>query len=676
MKKLILIISFFSVSFGFYFHGDDSIPQSVDLIVSFITYNGYGNNLYIDNLMVGKKYQNDVAVISILNINKDTTFVTDTNSNAVIPKAVIFNAGKSNITIPFTVEMIVEEFGYSSIKQVQSLNSNLSTIVTFDTLHIDFGVPFISKVVSHLKDTNYTNDSLSQQSIYLIGAPKKVLVEEFTSATSPACAYQDPYLDFYHNNNINDLCVIKYHIGFPPPGNDSMYLKNPIEADYRKNYYYANSVPYTILNGIQRLQLPYAYDSILNANFSKARRYGSPVSINVIDSTINEDSVKTRVNLNILYKLRPATYKLRIAVVERRVQYVNPPGTNGIKTFYDVFRKFYPDTNGFVINNNQGNYQYEIKFRKEDYWNDSLIYTIAFLQEDFNREVINSGKSKIILLTDSYKMSQKISTKADVDFNVYKSPSVSNFKYFDNFIDTNSKYWYELFEYNFPPAGWTVKNSDRLLSFEEATPYNGISLGGIKCVRMPFYDYSNIGERDTLLTPTIYNVNIDDTLQFDYAYARYIGNFIDSLKVEISTDGGNTFKTIFNKGGNQLATSQSTTLSFGPSSIRDWKTFYYPIQSLFNNDFSKSKISFKLNQNYPNPFNPKTYISFQIYKESNIDLKIYDITGREVITLMSANMLPGDYTIEYNAEDLASGIYFIHMSSGKYSETQKMVYIK
>ncbi len=247
MKKIFLILLFQLISLGFNSTEINSTRQSLNLIVSFITYNGYGNNLYLDNLMIGKKYENDVAVISILNIKKDTTFVTDTNSKVIVPQAVIFNAGNNNVTTPFNVEMDIEEFGYNSIVKVQSLNSKLSTVVTFDTLEINFGIPFTTKVISQLKDTNYSNDTLSQKSIYLVGAPKRILVEEFTSATSPACAFQDPYLDLFHNNNINDLCVIKYHIGFPPPGNDSMYLKNPIESDYRRNYYYANSVPYTIL---------------------------------------------------------------------------------------------------------------------------------------------------------------------------------------------------------------------------------------------------------------------------------------------------------------------------------------------------------------------------------------------------------------------------------------------
>lgn len=676
MRKVFIILSLIFISFGFILDGKKTNGQSFDLIVSFITYNGYGNNLYIDNLMIGKRYQNDVAVVSILDIKKDTAFVTDTTSSSILPRAVIFNSGKSSITTPFNVQMTIEEFGYSSTKQVQSINSNQSIILTFDTLHIDFGVPFKTKVISHLRDTNYSNDTLTQQSVYLIGAPKKILVEEFTSATSPACAFQDPYLDLFHNNNINDLCVIKYHIGFPPPGNDSMYLKNPIEADYRRNYYYANSVPYTLLNGIQRLQLPYAYDSLMNANFTKARKYGSPVSIEVTDSNISNDSVKVKVNLEILHKLKPANYKLRIAVVERKVEYENPPGTNGIKKFFDVFRKFYPDTNGIEVSNNQGNYQFEIKYRKENYWVDSLIYTIAFLQEDFNREVINSGKSKTIIINDSYFNRKILSTKADIDIYSKFPKNFSKENFPDRLTDTTENYWYELFEYEFPPANWIVKNNDRLLSFEEASPYNGISLGGVKCVRMPFYDYSNIGERDTLITPTIYNVNINDTLQFDYAYARYLGNFIDSLRVEVSTDGGNTFKTIFNKGGNQLATAQSTTLSFGPSSIKDWKTFYYPIQLLFNNDFSKADRSFKLNQIYPNPFNPKVFINFQIYKETFITLKIFDIAGREISTLLSQNIAPGNYTIEFAPKDSPSGIYFIQMVSGDNSESQKMIYIK
>jgi len=69
-------------------------------------------------------------------------------------------------------------------------------------------------------------------------------------------------------------------------------------------------------------------------------------------------------------------------------------------------------------------------------------------------------------------------------------------------------------------------------------------------------------------------------------------------------------------------------------------------------------ISFALNQNYPNPFNPSTTISFDIPKQSNVKLIVYDVLGRKVKTLVDEKKSPGRYSIKFDASQLSSGVYF------------------
>ena len=85
---------------------------------------------------------------------------------------------------------------------------------------------------------------------------------------------------------------------------------------------------------------------------------------------------------------------------------------------------------------------------------------------------------------------------------------------------------------------------------------------------------------------------------------------------------------------------------------------------------------FKLEQNYPNPFNPATNISFVIGHQSFVTLKIYDILGREVTTLINEEKPAGIYKITFNASNLASGIYFYQLKAGSYIQTKKMVLLK
>jgi PKD repeat protein len=91
---------------------------------------------------------------------------------------------------------------------------------------------------------------------------------------------------------------------------------------------------------------------------------------------------------------------------------------------------------------------------------------------------------------------------------------------------------------------------------------------------------------------------------------------------------------------------------------------------------------FKLFQNYPNPFNPVTKIRFDIAKKedriqnSEVKLKIYDITGREIITLVNEQLKPGTYEVGWDASQYTSGVYFYRLTAGEFTDTKRMLMIK
>jgi len=90
---------------------------------------------------------------------------------------------------------------------------------------------------------------------------------------------------------------------------------------------------------------------------------------------------------------------------------------------------------------------------------------------------------------------------------------------------------------------------------------------------------------------------------------------------------------------------------------------------------------YELSQNYPNPFNPSTTIGFAIPLPEYVDVKIYDMLGSEVITLVSEDMSPGKYSVEWNGIDslnnhVPSGVYFYSIRAGKYHDTKKMIFLR
>jgi hypothetical protein len=85
---------------------------------------------------------------------------------------------------------------------------------------------------------------------------------------------------------------------------------------------------------------------------------------------------------------------------------------------------------------------------------------------------------------------------------------------------------------------------------------------------------------------------------------------------------------------------------------------------------------FQLEQNYPNPFNPSTVIKFGVPERSNVLLKIYDILGGEVATLVNEEMDAGWYSRDFNASGYSTGVYIFRMQAGNYISTKKMILVK
>lgn len=123
-------------------------------------------------------------------------------------------------------------------------------------------------------------------------------------------------------------------------------------------------------------------------------------------------------------------------------------------------------------------------------------------------------------------------------------------------------------------------------------------------------------------------------------------------------------------------------VNFSIPSLKYWNMIvieFDPDPSDINeNDNCEINPEFKLHQNFPNPFNPGTQISYQVTSFTHISLKIYDVLGREVATLIDEYKQPGTYTYQLSVSDyqLTSGVYFYRLKSGDFMQTKKMMVIK
>jgi len=96
----------------------------------------------------------------------------------------------------------------------------------------------------------------------------------------------------------------------------------------------------------------------------------------------------------------------------------------------------------------------------------------------------------------------------------------------------------------------------------------------------------------------------------------------------------------------------------------------------FVDDETTQPTEFTLEQNYPNPFNPTTTFRYSIPTQSKVVIKVFDVLGNEIVTLLNEEKQIGNYAADFDASSLSSGVYFYQLKAGNYIETKKMILMK
>jgi hypothetical protein len=155
----------------------------------------------------------------------------------------------------------------------------------------------------------------------------------------------------------------------------------------------------------------------------------------------------------------------------------------------------------------------------------------------------------------------------------------------------------------------------------------------------------------------------------------------DEMNTSQASDGSTYSRTIsylfLTSNGTQISVQAADTtspntgvipvsdISFINAGITDVKTVDNTIPENFN-----------LRQNYPNPFNPTTQINYSIPSSQKVVLKVYDELGKEVATLVNKDQSAGNYSVDFNASNLASGVYFYRLQAGNFIQMKKMILMK
>jgi hypothetical protein len=205
-------------------------------------------------------------------------------------------------------------------------------------------------------------------------------------------------------------------------------------------------------------------------------------------------------------------------------------------------------------------------------------------------------------------------------------------------------------------------------------------LTGLTAIRIDFIDAPIPVELSSFTAQTV-----DNGVVLNWSTATETNN--SGFEVERKS-GNSEFSKIGFVSGNGTTTNVSS-YTFNDNNV-DASTYTYRLKQIdfdgsytyYNeivvntDDANLTPTEFSLAQNYPNPFNPSTKIEFSVPFQTQVTLKIYDIHGSEVRTLVNEVKSAGNHQIQFNASDLASGIYFYKMNAGGFVSSKKLILIK
>ncbi|HEY9164597.1 MAG TPA: T9SS type A sorting domain-containing protein [Candidatus Kryptonia bacterium] len=158
-----------------------------------------------------------------------------------------------------------------------------------------------------------------------------------------------------------------------------------------------------------------------------------------------------------------------------------------------------------------------------------------------------------------------------------------------------------------------------------------------------------------------------------FIHAGYIG------EIFMSSDLGQNWKAVDDSvfaGASVNAIAANKDYLFAGTSSGAWRIPIDDVITFVNVNHLQVPGEYTLSQNFPNPFNPSTVISYQLPLNGMVALKIYDILGREVETLVNERQTAGNHSVTFNASNLPSGVYFYRLEAGTFSQTKKLVLLK
>ena len=237
--------------------------------------------------------------------------------------------------------------------------------------------------------------------------------------------------------------------------------------------------------------------------------------------------------------------------------------------------------------------------------------------------------------------------------------------------------------------------------------YNDVSFDGISGQEIPTLVFPQEGTMFGGPLFDAFNANLTDSMQHNPNFEIDVLNWIDAFEI-VGAEGGQEVDMMLETrgilglpnvqvlpcathlelpNGNKTVFLSYDPLSLNSAPVYTWYGYtndntpyqalaYFGIATGVVKDDNLIPGEFSISQNYPNPFNPSTTIKFSVPQQSNVVLKVYDILGSEVANLVNETLDAGNYTINFDASQYASGMYIYTLTSGSFKTSKKMMLLK
>lgn len=534
-----------------------------------------------------------------------------------------------------------------------------------------------------------------------------VLIEEATNASCGPCASQNPAFDILLNQNRDKLTAIKYHWYFP--GTDPMNAQNPVENNGRVAYYGINGVPTACIDGDipdgPTFSYPGGPHGYTQGLIDEYAAIPSPFNIS-ISHRISDD--QDSIYIDMLIEATQAIsgdLRAHMVVVEKHVNFVSPPGSNGEKNFLDVMKKMIPDQNGTALPSfSTGDYMIlQASWKLANIYNINEVGVVGFIQGNSSKDVHQAANSTADPLVPLYNNELTVaSVKGIAETNCTGSfePRVIIRNQGVEPV-TSATIYYHVNEGAEASYEWTG-NLDFMETAEVALPSVSFDLLNENTFYAITVNPNGIPDdyprNDTLaqpftradITPLVVKLMLrtdSNPQEITWEVLNSSGEVMDSggpyanansMYNETMTlpDLECYMFRIYDSGGDGIIIPGFYTLYYGSGiTIKNGTSFgsvdsaYFEVNTQVGIDEPSPELNIGI---YPNPASEAINFSFILLNDEEVSVRIYDLTGRQMAESNQGIISAGDHTIRLSAQDIKPGLYIAETRIGQRTYSQKI----